>query len=115
MLIFGFQAMMSVRGYDIPIGKTKTEVLARQELFDIIHPYVLSAEDMKIVNREDEHVRALWFETFTNAQKGVLLTSLGILSKEEFSTNFFPPKGSLPPPECAALMGLPPGKSFLHR
>ncbi len=55
--------------------------------------------------------RALWSETFTNTstQKGLLYTSLNILSKEYCTATYFPPNGAVPPHEHAALLGLPAG------
>jgi hypothetical protein len=35
------QAMMSINGYDIPLGRTTKDNTLRQEVFDLIAPYVL--------------------------------------------------------------------------
>jgi hypothetical protein len=108
------QAMMSIRGYDIPLGRTTKDNALRQEVFDIIAPYVLSAE-IRMVNETDPHNRNLWFETFTNSQKGVLFTSLNGLAKDYYRKNYFPDNGAYPPVEFASLLGLPSGMSFLVR
>ena len=111
----GGQCMMSERGYDIPVGKSSADQKARQEIFDIIAPYIFSAEDMRIIHDESETGRILWLETFTNTQKGILFTGLNLLAKDEYSTRFFPRGGALPAPDYAKMLGLPPGKTFLSR
>ena len=65
----------------------------------------------------DAPVRAIWLETFTNAQKGVLFTSLkqNALAKDYYRAHYFLDNGSYPPAEFATLMGLPSGTSFLAR
>ena len=54
--------MPSLKGYEIPLGRTASEKAARQQVFDIIAPYFLSAEDMKIVAKTGEEEMALWLE-----------------------------------------------------
>jgi hypothetical protein len=115
MICFVVQTMLSRRGYDIPLGRTTVERAARQEVFDIIAPYFLSAEGLQTVEQADQEEVALWLETFTNTQKGLLYTSLNILAKEHCITTSFPPNGAIPPPHHAAQLGLPAGKSFLSR
>ncbi len=41
--------MLSLKGYDLPLGRTTREKATRQQVFDIIAPYFLSADDMEIV------------------------------------------------------------------
>ena len=82
----GVQCMMSIRGYDIPVGKAAADQKARQERLDIIAPYIFSPEDMRIIHEEREAGRALWLETFTNSQKGMLFTSLNIPAKDEHTS-----------------------------
>ncbi len=106
---------MSIVGYDIPLGRTTKDNTLRQEVFDLIAPYVLSAEEIQMVDETDPQIRGLWFETFTNSQKGVLFTSLNALAKEFYRKFYFPDNGTCPPPEFAALLCLPPGMSFLAR
>ena len=89
---------MSVRGYDIPVGKTAADQKARQEILDIIAPYIFSPEDMRTIHEESETGRALWLETFTNSQKGMLFTGLNITAKDEYSRRFFPFGGAVPAP-----------------
>jgi hypothetical protein len=78
------QAMMSVAGHEIPLGKLTGDIMLRNMIFDIIHPYCLSPEDMKIVNEADHRKKTLWLETFTNTQKGIIGTSLLNSAKTEF-------------------------------
>ena len=78
--------MMSVRGYDIQVGKSAADQKARQEIFDIIAQYIFSPEDMRIIHEESEPVRALCLETFSNSQKGMLFTSLNIPAKDEHTS-----------------------------
>ena len=115
MHYFDVQVMMSLRGADLPLGKTTADQDARQEVYDIICRYVMSEEDMDVVSQEDPQVRALWFETFTNSQKGMFQTSLNSLSKSFCAATYFPPNGASPLPEYLKLLGLPAGKSFLGR
>ncbi len=111
------QAMMSRAGYEIPLGRSTADQVLRFEVFDIIHPYCLSPEDMEIVNESGPITKILWLETFTNTQKGLLGTSLLrlALAKEQFRTNFFPSNGAYPASDFAEMLGLPPGKSILER
>lgn len=109
------QAMMSVVGHEIPLGRSTADQVLRNQIFDIIHPYCLSPDDLKFVNEADSREKTLWLETFTNTQKGMIGTSLLGLAKDQFRTNFFPSNGAYPASDYAALLGLPPGKSFLER
>ena len=109
------QAMMSLVGHEIPLGRSTADQELRFEVFDIIHPYCLSPEDMEIVNGVDSMTKVLWLETFTNTQKGMLGTSLLSLAKDRFRANFFPSNGAYPATDFAEMIGLPPGKSILER
>jgi hypothetical protein len=109
------QAMMSLVGHEIPLGRSTADQELRFEVFDIIHPYCLSPEDMEIVNGVDSMTKVLWLETFTNTQKGLLGTSLFALAMSQFRTNFFPSNGAYPASDFAEMIGLPPGKSILNR
>jgi hypothetical protein len=51
--------MLSLKGYEIPLGRTTSEQAARQQVFDVIAPYFLSAEDMKTVAETEEEEMAL--------------------------------------------------------
>jgi hypothetical protein len=88
------QAMMSLVGHEIPLGRSTADQVLRVEVFDIIHPYCLSPDDLEIVNEADVITKTLWLETFTNTQKGLLGTSLLGLAKDQFRTNFFPSNGA---------------------
>ena len=81
---------MSVAGHEIPLGKSTGDIMLRNMIFDIIHPYCLSPEDMKIVNEADHREKNLWLETFTNTQKGIIGTSFLNLAKDEFRSSFSP-------------------------
>ena len=107
--------MLSLKGYDIPVGRTGDEKLTREEVFNLIAPYFLSSEDMETIGEADPEEMALWLETFTNTQKGLLYTSLNVATKSFCIDNYFPCKGSIPTPEHAAELGLPSGKSILSR
>ena len=109
------QAMLSEYGYDFPTGRSMTAINQRNEIFEIIHPYVLSADDLDTVQQTHPGIKGLWLETFTNSLKGMLHNNLNINAKHEFAGNFFPPRGALPPPDFGALLGLGTGKSILHR
>jgi hypothetical protein len=109
------QAMLSEYGYDFPTGRSMTAINQRNEIFEIIHPYVLSADDLVTVQQTQPGIKGLWLETFTNSLKGMLHNNLNINAKHEFAGNFFPPRGALPPPDFGALLGLETGKSILHR
>jgi hypothetical protein len=91
------QAMLSEYGYDFPTGRSMTALNARNGIFEIIHPYLLSKDDLETVQRTDPGINALWLETFTNSLKGMLHNNLNINAKHEFAGNFFPPRGALPP------------------
>ncbi len=73
------------------------------------------SEDMETVAEADPEEMAHWLETFTATQKGLMHTSLNIAAKLYCIDRYFPSKGSIPTPEHAAELGLPPGKSFLSR
>ena len=107
--------MLSLKGYDIPVGRTAGEKATREEVFNLIAPYFLSSEDMETIGEADQEEMALWLETFTNTQKGLLYTSLNVATKSFCIDNYFPCKGSIPTPEHAAELGLPSGKSILSR
>ncbi len=106
---------MSVASHEIPLGKSTGDIMLRSLIFDIIYPYCLSPEDMKIVNEADHREKNLWLETFTNTQKGIIGTSLLNLAKDEFPSSFFPNNGASPPTFYGKQLGLQPGKSMLER
>ncbi len=105
--------MLSMKGYDLLLGRTMSEKAARQQVFYIIAPYFLSSEDMETVADPEE--MAHWLETFTATQKGFVHTSLNVAAKLYCIDRYFPSKGSIPTPKHAAELGLPAGKSFLSR
>jgi len=107
--------MLSLKGYDIPLGRTVGERAIRQQVFDIIAPYFLSSEDMETVAGADPEEMALWLETFTATQKGLLYTTLNIAAKDYCIATYYPSRGSIPTHEHGAELGLPAGKSILSR
>ncbi len=109
--------MLSEYGYDFPTGRSTTAINARNGIFEIIHPYVLSKDDLDTVQRTDPGIKALWLATFTNSLKGMLHNNLNINAKHEFAGNFFPPN-FFPPYHPLILVrsfGLQFGKSILNR
>jgi hypothetical protein len=107
--------MLSLKGYDIPLGRTVYEKSIRRQVWDIIAPYFLSAEDMKTVAEAHPEEMSLFLESFTATQKGLLYTTLSIAAKEYCIKTYYPARGSIPTPEHAAELGLPAGKSILSR
>ncbi len=51
------QAVMSIRGFDIPLGRTTKDNALRQEVFDLIASYVLLAEEIRMVNETEPQIR----------------------------------------------------------
>ncbi len=87
----------------------------RNEVFEIIHPYVLLEVELVTVQRSNAGIKDLWLETFNNSLKGTMHTNININAKHEFAGNFSPPRGALPPPNFGLFLGLEFGKSILHR
>jgi hypothetical protein len=86
----------------------------RNAILEIIHPYVLSEDDLVTVQQSNAGLKALWPETFTNSLKGMMHTNLNTNAKHEFAGNFFPPRGVLPPSDFGPLLGFEFGKWILH-
>ena len=86
--------MLSMKGYDLLLGRTMSEKAARQQVFDIIAPYFLSSEDMETVAEADPEEMAHWLETFTATQKGLVHTTLNMAAKEYCIATYYPPRGS---------------------
>ena len=89
------QASMSLLGYDVPLGKSATDKARRREVFEIIHPYIMSPADMEEVEEAGVEVKDLSLESFTATQKGMLGTTLSYYTKQYFQY-FFPSKGLIP-------------------
>ena len=79
---------MSMYGVDMPMGRTAHDKKMRRDVFDVIHPYVMSAADMAEVALAGQQVLDLWLETFTNSQKVMIGTTLNWEAKY-ISTVFF--------------------------
>jgi hypothetical protein len=106
------QAMMSVQGHDIPLGRSTEDQNMRIKIFDIIKPYCFSTEELAIVNEADSFTRTCWLEMFTSLQEGIIGTSLLGLAKDEFRTKISPSDGAYASKKNAALTGIPPFTSF---
>ena len=109
--------MLSEYGYDFLTGRSMPAIYAWNEIFEIIHPYVLPGDDLDRVQRTDPGIKALWLETFTNSLEGMLHNNININAKHEFAGNFFPPN-FFPPYHPLILVrsfGLQFGKSILNR
>jgi hypothetical protein len=78
------QAMLSEYGYDFPTVRSMTAINQRNEIFEIIQPYVLSADDLVTVQQTHPGIKGLWLKKFTNSLKGKLHNSLNINAKHEF-------------------------------
>ena len=82
--------MLGLLGHDIPLGRTTADKAARQQVFDIIAPYFLSAEAIRTVGESEQEETTLWLETFTATQKGLLYTSLNICCEGAWHFKTFP-------------------------
>ncbi len=49
MVIVSVQVSMSLFSFDVPMGRTKADKKMRRNVFDIIHPYIMSPDDMVVV------------------------------------------------------------------
>ena len=109
------QAMMSVVGHELPLGKSSEDQILRDRIFNLIAPYCLSTEDMEEVETFSRREMDVWLQSFTNTQKGVIFTSLLSNAKEWFRKKYFPSAGAYPATSYAELLGLPAGRSILER
>ena len=107
---------MGMYGVDIPMGRTANDKKMRRDVFDVIHPYVMSEleADMAEVAAAGHQVLDLWLETFTNSQKVMIGSTLNAEAKRYFN-RFFLGEGNIPSEKYGALVGLGPGQSILHR
>jgi hypothetical protein len=64
MVIVSVQVIMSIFGVDIPMGRTTADKQMRRNVFDIIHPYIMSPDDMIVVQVAGDQIKDLWLETF---------------------------------------------------
>ena len=109
------QAMMSVVGHEIPLGKSSEDQILRDRIFNMIAPYCLSTEDMEELETFSKREIDVWLQSFTNTQKGVIFTSLLSNAKELFRKKYFPSAGTCPASANAELLGLPAGHTILER
>ena len=84
MAYLSVQASMSLLGYDVPLGKSAIDKANRREVFEIIHPYIMSPADMEEVEAAGDQVKDLWLESFTATQKGMICTALSYFNKAVF-------------------------------
>ena len=108
------QASMSMHSINVPLGKTAADKRKRKEVFEIIHPYIMSPADMEEVEEAGVEVKDLWLESFTATQKGMIGTTLSYYTKQYFQY-FFPSRGLIPNNKYGSLVGLPPGATILQR
>ena len=109
------QAMMSVVGHELPLGKSSEDQILRDRIFNLIAPYCLSTEDMEELETFSRREMDVWLQSFTNTQKGVIFTSLLSNAKELFRKKYFPSTGAYPATANAELLGLPAGHTILER
>ena len=109
------QAMMSVVGHEIPLGKSSEDLILRDRIFNMIAPYCLSTEDMEELETFSKREIDVWLQSFTNTQQGVIFTSLLSNAKEWFRKKYFPSAGAYPASAYAELLGLPAGHTILER
>ncbi len=113
------QASMSVLGYDVPtadvpVGTSAIDKTKRRDRFKIIHPYIMSPEDIAEVEESGNRVEDLWLESFTATQKGMIGTTPNFCTKQYFQ-DCFPSKGLIPNKKYGFLVGLPAGSTILQR
>ena len=81
---------MSVAGHEIPLGKTTGDILLRSMIFDIIHPYCLSPEDMKVVNEADHREKTCGSKHLLIHKKELLAQACLIWPRTNFDQVFSP-------------------------
>ncbi len=84
MVIVSVQVSMSLFGFDVPMGRTTADKKMRRNVFDIIHPYIMSPDDMVVVQEAGDQIKDRWLETFTNSQKVMIHSTLNATAKSYF-------------------------------
>ena len=112
MVYLSVQASKSILGSDVPLGKSAIDKADRRNIFETIHPYIMSPEDMAEVAETGDQVKDLWLESFT-AQKGIIGTTHSYYTKQYFQY-LFPSKGLIPNNKYGSLVGLPAGSTILQ-
>ena len=105
---------MALHGFDYPGSKSNEDHARRQEIFDIIAPCVMSQADIDIVKKSPITVRQLWLESFSMTQKGMLVTKLQKVVKDDVR-EYVPSRGGFPRPAYAQAVGLAPSTTILDR
>ena len=113
-MVVSVQMSMSKCGVNLPMGRSTEDKKMRRKIFDVIAPYIMSPDDMVVVQQAGDQIKDLWLETFTNSQKVMINSTLNAEAKS-FCDHFFPGKGNIPSVKYANLLGLKPGHSILHR
>ena len=108
------QVSMSLYGFDVPCGKNGLAVSRRQKIYDIIAPYVLSAEDMKEIAEAPRQLKELWLESLANTNRTMVHTNTQRATKE-LLRKAFPSKDLVPSRRFRVMLGLEDETSVLHR
>lgn len=114
MVLHHIQVSMALFGLDFPGSKSVDDHGRRQEIFEIISPYVMSRDDINVVLKTPATVRQLWLESFAMTQKGMLVTKLQKAVKD-VGRRYFPSQGGFPRVSCAKAIGLAPSTTILGR
>ena len=105
---------MALYGYHVPFRKTPEDSARRKVVFDIIAPYCLSKDDMKVVQASSQQQQDLWLESFANSQKVLLHIKLLQTAKNCFR-KYFPDGAVSPLRRDGKMVGLEPGQTILDR
>ena len=79
------QVSMSLYGFVVPLGKISTDMRKRREVFEIIHPYILSANMEEVAEAGEQQIE-LWLESFTSER--IALHDTQLLYKAVFPILF---------------------------
>ena len=107
------QACMSMCCVDLPNGRSTEDKKMHRTIFDVIAPYIMSADDRVVKQQAGDQINDIWLETFTNSQRAMISSTLNV-EAISFFDRFFPGKGKVPSAKYGTLVGLGSGKSILH-
>ena len=105
---------MALHGFDVPTGKSTSDIGSRREIFRIVGKYVMSAEDLDAVGEYPSNLQDLWLLSFTATQKAMLWVTLQKAAKTEF-LKVFPSHAMLQSQIYTELLGLQLGTTILDR
>ena len=105
---------MALHGFDVPTGKSTSEIVSRRDIFSIACKYVMSVDDIAAVREYPLHLQDLWLLSFTATQKAMLLVNLQKAAKIEF-LKVFPSYAMVQSKLYTELLGLEPGMTILDR